>query len=60
MDRKDEENKIFGENAVVDRDQTLNRSRSSQSQKVSKLQRIAIRYIIDRDQVKVRGFRICE
>ena len=60
MDRKDEENKISGENVVVDRDQTLYRSRSSQSQEAQKLQRIAIRGIINHDQVKVRGFRICE
>ena len=60
MDRKDEENKISGENVVVDHDQTLYRSRSGQSQEAPKLQRIAIRGIIDRDQVKVRGFRICE
>ena len=60
MDRKHEENNISGENVVVHRDQALYRSRSSQSQEAQKLQRIAIRGIIDRDQVKVRGFRNCE
>ena len=56
MDRKDEENKISGENVVIDRDQALYWSRSSQSQEAQKLQRIAISSLLIAIKTKSEAF----